>query len=262
MNEGEVVQVYQRFRIDANIVDGPYFMNEVVQKQGDSTVTGIVYGFYEDDNFKYLDVAVTGGTWTVLDYVVGATNTTTAQINAIEDRIQITDLMGEFTDNIPFKGYDSGETAIPTGFLKAQAAVTDNSGGKLTVDTETLIGTFETTATIYPEQSKLFIDVTRYEGLDVLIGYRISSAGHTRIGITIQNNKNVFVVGNKLNKITNGIIDANNFGYITEIDLDNNILYYILASGSITNGDQVGDFGVAPDPVSYTHLTLPTILLV
>ena len=151
INEGEIVQVYQRFRIDSNIVDGPYFMNEVVQKQGDSTVTGVVYGFYEDDNFKYLDVAVTGGTFAVLDYVVGATNTTTAQINAIEDRIQITDLEGEFTNNIPFKGYDTGETAIPTGFLKAQAAVTDNTGGKLTVDTETLIGTFETSAVIYPE---------------------------------------------------------------------------------------------------------------
>ena len=250
MNEGEIVQVYQRFRIDANIVDGPYFMNEVVQKQGDSTVTGVVYAFYEDENFKYLDVAVTGGTWTVLDYVVGATNSTTAQINAIEDRIQITGLQGEFVNNIPFKGYDTGETAIPTGFLKSQAAVLDNSGGKLTVDTESLIGNFETSAVIYPEQSKLFMDVARYEGLDVLIGYRISSAGHTRIGITIQNNKNVFVVGNKLNKITNGIIDINNYGYITEVDLDNNILYYILAAGNITNGDQVGDFGVAPDPLN------------
>ena len=34
-------------------------MNEVVEKQGDNTVTGVVYGFFEDDNFKYLDVAVT-----------------------------------------------------------------------------------------------------------------------------------------------------------------------------------------------------------
>ena len=250
MNEGEVVQIYQRFRIDGNIVDGPFFMNEVVEKQGDNTVTGVVYGFFEDDNFKYLDVAVTGGTFSVLDYVVGATNSTTAQINAIEDRIQITDLLGEFTDNIPFKGYDTGETAIPTGFLKAQAAVTDNSGGKLTVDTETLIGTFETTATIFPEQSKLFLDVARYEGLDTLIGYRISSAGHTRIGISIQNNKNVFTVGNRLNKITNGVIDPNNYGIITELDLDNNVIYYILAAGNITNGDQVGDFGPAPDPLN------------
>ncbi|BCU95640.1 MAG: hypothetical protein CM15mV10_0080 [uncultured marine virus] len=250
MNEGEVVQIYQRFRIDGNIVDGPFFMNEVVEKQGDNTVTGVVYGFFEDDNFKYLDVAVTGGTFSVLDYVVGATNTTTAQINAIEDRIQITDLLGEFTDNIPFKGYDTGETAIPTGFLKAQAAVTDNSGGKLTVDTETLMSTFETTATIFPEQSKLFLDVARYDGLDTLIGYRISSAGHTRIGISIQNNKNVFTVGNRLNKITNGVIDPNNYGIITELDLDNNVIYYILAAGNITNGDQVGDFGPAPDPLN------------
>ena len=263
MNEGEVVEVYQRFRIDGDIIDGPFIMNETCQKQGDATVTGRIYGFFEDENFKYLDVAVTGGTFATLDYVVGATNTTTAQINAIEDRIQITDLVGEFGDNIPFKGYNSGATAVPTGFLKAEAAVTDNSGGKLTVDTETLTGTFETTATIYPATSKLYVDVLKYDGLDLNIGHRISSTGHIRIGISIIDNKNVFVVGNKLNKITNGIMDINNYGYITEVDIDNNLVYISLVDGNIQNGDQVGDFGLGTDPVNpQGHANVVTKLVV
>ena len=36
-------------------------MGETVAKQGASGVTGVVYGFYEDANYKYLDVRVTAG---------------------------------------------------------------------------------------------------------------------------------------------------------------------------------------------------------
>ena len=134
-NTGKVVQVYQRFRIDGDITDGPYTMNEVVAKQGNPSVTGVVYGFWSDANYKYLDVRVTAGPWAVADNIVGATNSTTAQISAIEDRIHIIDLKGDFADNIPFKGYTSGATATPTSFIKSEAAITDNTGGKLTVDT-------------------------------------------------------------------------------------------------------------------------------
>ena len=127
-NSGKVVQVYQRFRIDGDITDGPYTMNETVQKQGNASVTGVVYGFFEDENYKYLDVKVTAGPWAITDNVVGANNSTTAQISAIESRLHVIDLQGTFTDNIPFKGYTSAVTAQPAGsFLQNEAAVTDLS---------------------------------------------------------------------------------------------------------------------------------------
>ena len=50
-NSGKVVQVYKRFRIDGDITDGPYTMNETVQKQGDNSITGVVYGFHTDENY-------------------------------------------------------------------------------------------------------------------------------------------------------------------------------------------------------------------
>ena len=143
LNEAKIVQVYKRFRIDGTITDGPFIMGEVVTKQGAPSVTGVVYGFHEDANYKYLDVRVTAGPWAVTDNLVGATNSTTAQISAEEDRLHVIDLKGEFSNDIPFKGYTSGETAQPTGFLKTQKAVTSNVGGTLTVDTETLLGSFE-----------------------------------------------------------------------------------------------------------------------
>ena len=80
-------------------------MNETVSKQGTPSVTGKVYGFFSDENFKYLDVQVTAGPWAISDNVIGATNSTAAQISAIETRVHIIDLKGDFVADVPFKGY-------------------------------------------------------------------------------------------------------------------------------------------------------------
>ena len=49
-------------------------MGEVVAKQGAPSVTGVVYGFFEDANYKYLDVRITAGPWAITDNIVGANN--------------------------------------------------------------------------------------------------------------------------------------------------------------------------------------------
>ena len=260
LNEGQIVQVYQRFRIDGDITDGPYTMGETVAKQGAPSVTGVVYGFFEDANYKYLDVRITAGPWAITDNIVGANNSTTAQISAIENRIHIIDLKGNFIDNIPFKGYTSGFTAQPTGFLKTEAAVTSNAGGTLTVDTETLVGTFEKTSVIYPESSRQYLDVSKYAGLDVQVGQRIASEGHIRLGISVISNLNVFTVGNRLYKVVNGNQDANTYGIITEVDLANNFIYISQVSGTIGNGDLVGDYGVSANfPVGYASVSTKVV---
>ncbi len=258
-NTGKVVQVYQRFRIDGDITDGPYTMNEVVAKQGNPSVTGVVYGFWSDANYKYLDVRVTAGPWAVADNIVGATNSTTAQISAVEDRIHVIDLKGEFADNIPFKGYTSGATATPTSFIKSQAAIIDNTGGKLTVDTESLLGTFETTTVVYPESSRSYLDVVKFSGLDISVGDRIASTGYKRLGISVISGLNVFTEGNRLYKVNSGIQDTNTYAIITEVDIANNFIYIAEYQGTFTNGDIIGDYGVAASfPVGYGSVLTAT----
>ena len=255
-NSGKIVQIYKRFRIDGDITDGPFTMNETVSKQGTPSVTGVVYGFHEDENYKYLDVRVTAGPWAITDTLVGGENSTTAQISAIEDRLHIIDLEGEFSDNIPFKGYTSGETAQPTGFLKNQAAVLDNTGGKLTVDTETLLGTFEKNAVVYPENSREYIDVNQYAGLDISVGDRIASNGYVRFSINIISGLNSFTVGNRLYKVVAGVQQTDVYAIITEVDLDNNYIYAVDYQGELTNNDIVGDYGLNSNfPVGYGTLT-------
>ena len=256
LNEGLVVQVYSRFRIDGDITDGPYTMNEVVAKQGAPSITGVVYGFHEDANFKYLDVRITAGPWAITDNIVGATNSTTAQISAIETRVHIINLKGDFVADIPFKGYTSGATAQPTSFLKAEAAVTDNTGGKLTVDTESLLGTFEKTAVVYPSASRQFITVSKYAGLDIGVGDRIASVGYKRFGINIISGLNNFTVGNRLYKVVSGVQDSATYGIITDVDIANNYVYMVEFQGTFTQGDQIGDYGLAATfPVGYASIS-------
>jgi len=254
-NSGKVVQVYQRFRIDGDITDGPFTMNEVVAKQGNASVTGVVYGYHFDDNYKYLDVKVTAGPWAVTDNVVGATNSTTAQISLIEDRIHIIDVQGEFTNDIPFKGYTSSATASPTGYIKAEASVTDNTGGTLTVDTASLLGSFEATSVVYPSSSRKFIDVSKYAGLDIAVGDRIASGGYKRFGVSVLSGLNSFTQGNRLYKVVSGIQDTQTYGIITEVDIDNGYIYVAEYQGTFTQGDVVGDYGTnASFPIGYASI--------
>ena len=92
-------------------------------------------------------------------------------INVIEDRLHIIDLTGEFIeDNIPFKGYTSTATAQPTSFIDNSAAVITNNTGTLVVDTDSLSGNFDKNAVVYPANSREYLDVDKYDGLDVRVG--------------------------------------------------------------------------------------------
>ncbi|AOO18150.1 structural protein [Cyanophage S-RIM12_Sn_07_0910] len=254
-NEGLIVKVYRRFRIDGDITDGPFTMNETVAKQGAPSITGVVYGFYEDENFKYLDVEVTAGPWAVTDFIVGATNSTTAQISAIEDRIHIIDLKGNFVEDIEFLGYTSGAIAQPTSFLKTEASVTSNSGGLLTVDTESLVGTFEKNSVVYPESSRQYIDVSQVGGLQISVGDRIASDGYIRLGISVISTSNTFIVGNRIYKVVNNLQDNSVYGVITEVDLDNNYIYITMIQGEFQNGDYIGDYGVDIFPQGFATIS-------
>lgn len=139
--------------------------------------------------------------------------------------------------------------------MKTQAAVTDNTGGKLTVDTESLLGTFETTAVVYPESSRQYIVVSKYAGLDIGVGDRIASRGYKRFGINIISNLNNFSVGNRLYKVVSGVQDSATYGIITDVDIANNYVYMIEYQGTFSIGDQIGDYGLAATfPVGYASI--------
>ena len=242
-NESKIAKVYKRFRIDGDITDGPFTMGETVQKQGDSSITGVVYGFHEDENYKYLDVQVTAGTWTIADVIEGQANTTTATLSALEDRLHVIKLQGSWTANVPFLGYTSGATATPTSFIRNESAVLDNTGGKLTVDTPSLLGTFEINSVVYSSSTDLYLEVQRYDGLDVQIGDTVISGGYIRLGVA---NATGFTMGHYIYKLnSSGGRDTSKRAIITGVDTVNNYLYVAPIDGDFVTTDQIGDFGAA-----------------
>ena len=258
-NSAKLVKSFKRFRIDGDITDGPFIMNEVVTKQGAPSVTGVVYGIHTDDNFSYVDVQVTAGPWAVGDALVGATNSTTATIGAEEDRMHIIDLQGTFAANTQFKGFTSTETGVVDTFLNRDAAVLDNQGGKLTVDTETLNGTFESSSVVYAENSRLFLEVSKYAGLDATVGQRVASAGYIRLTVGIISGLNAFTEGNRIHKVVNNQKDTSNYGIITSLDLDNNYIYVSMIEGTFAQGDFVGDYNVVETfPIGYAQVNALT----
>ena len=258
LNEGKVVQVYKRFRIDGDITDGPFTMNETVQKQGVNSITGVVYGFHTDENYKYLDVRVTGGTWAITDTILGSANSTTAQISAIEDRVHVIDVKGGFVNDVPFKGYTSGESAFPTGYLKTQAAITDNTGGSLTVDTASLEEHLKLTLLSILQVLEDTLMLLNSAGLDIKVGDQIASSGHTRFGISIISGYNTFTKGNRLYKVVNAVADPSQYCIITEVDLDNNFIYVSVAQGTFGNGDIVGDYGAVIGEIPNGYASIST----
>ena len=261
VNEAEVVQVYKRFRIDGDITDGPFTMNETIYKQGSPTITGVVYGFYEDSNYKYLDVKITAGPWAVTDIIVGDENSTTAQISAIENRIHIIDLVGDFSEDIQFKGYTSGETALPISFIKNQASVIRNTGGVLNVDTESLLGTFDITSVVYAESSRQYIDVTRFAGFDLNVGNRVASGGNLRLTVSVSPGLSDFTEGNYVYKIVGGIQDLTTSAIITKLDLDNNYIYVAPVNGTLQSTDSIGDYGIGGSfPVGQATISTVTTI--
>ena len=243
LNEAKIVKVFKRLRIEGDITDGPFNVNETIQKQGDATVTGIVYSIHSDANYDYLDVEVTGQPWTILDTMVGSENGTTAQIGNLQDRIQVIDLKGDFSEDIQFEGYTSNAVATPDEFIKIESAVLTNTDGKLVVDTDSLTGLFEVNSVIYPSTSRLYVDVIKYAGsFEVNVGDRITSLGHIVLGITIQNSRNIFTKGGILYKIVNGLRDPSQRAIITDIDLDNNFIYAVVIEGTFGNGVTVAQY--------------------
>ena len=126
----------------------------------------------------------------------------------------------------------------------------------MTVDTETLLGTFEVNSVVYPESSRQYIDVAKFSGLDIAVGDRIASTGYKRFGISIINGLNTFTEGNRIYKVVSRTQDSSTYGIITDVDLDNNYIYVQEYQGSFTQGDTIGDYGVAETfPVGYASIS-------
>lgn len=255
-NSAEVAKSYVRLTV-TDVTDGPFVVNDTTSKQGTPGTTGVLYAFFSDENFTYLDMEITAGTWAVSDVVTTAGGAY-ATIVDIESRLQVIGIRGDFEDGKQFKAYTSDTTGDIVEFIRSEAAVTSNLGGKLTVDTESLIGPFETTSVVYPQTSRIYVDLVQYSGIGLNVGDIVAAGGYIRYGVTVSSTLNTFTKGGTLYGIINGTKDANRRAIIVDVDLDNGFIYAKPYLGTFINGQSFGYYGAADGDVPVGFATIQT----
>ena len=358
-SEATVAKVYKRFKFNGDQVTlgtalADFELGETVQTTGNAANTGTIYALWADENFRYMDVVVTGGTFSLYDGITGGaagtalaggtnlvgsftglTNAgadsnrvqgsytvaaiggngsgatfdvsvddtgaanvvinsggtgysvsevltlqdvnmgngggsditltvdtlTNAGIQESTDRLQIIDLVNGagFSAGYAFKGYTSTYEADTTNFIKNSGAVINNLGGKLTIDTESIQGSFETTSVVYPDATRISLDIINHPGItsSIDVGDNIVATGYQRLGINLTGiyATSDFTVGTFVYQAnSNGSqIFQGAYGYVTGWDDANNFLYVSPIGDSVfQNG-----LNVAQYPVGNTNT--PTI---
>ncbi len=75
-SEATVAKVYKRFKFNGDQVTlgtalADFELGETVQTTGNAANTGTIYALWADENFRYMDVVVTGGTFSLYDGITG-----------------------------------------------------------------------------------------------------------------------------------------------------------------------------------------------
>ena len=132
---------------------------------------------------------------------------TNAGLQTSVDRFQIVDLTNNLDVGYSFQGYTSNATADVVSFIKNEGAVIANTGGKLTIDTESIVGAFEENSIVYPENTRIYLDVQKHPAIlaEIGTGDKVVATGYTRLGITLQSPYNVldFTVGSYVYQANN-----------------------------------------------------------
>ena len=367
-SEATIAKIYQRFKFDPDQVvlgtaSNDFKLGESIQTTGNAANTGTIYGFHEDENFRYMDVIITAGSFAINDSITGALNGTLIQgginlvgsftnltnagadpnrvqgsytvtatggtgnpqatfdvsvddtgaanvtiatggagytigdvltlqdvnlgnggganitlevqtltnagIQEITNRLQVIDLQNTvgFTSGYSFKGYTSGETAITSNFIENSGAVTNNLGGKLTIDTESISGSFETTSVIYPFQTRVFLDMITHPLIPVSldVGDKVVATGYTRLGVSIgsQYADQDFAVGQFVYQANNNLsqIFEGAYGYVTGWDSDNNYLYVSPIGNSVfQNGQFIAQYPIGNTSQPTIYATVSTTI--
>jgi len=256
LNEAQVAKTYVRMRIN-DIEDGPFVVNDDVVAAGNPGITGKIYGFYSDENFNYLDVEVTAGTFNI-NSRIESDEGAEATIVAIEPRLHVIGLQGDFADGVPFKAYTSNVTANVVDFIRCEGAVLSNTGGKLTVDTDSLTGSFETKSVVFPQTSRIYLDLIQYKGLVLNVGDIIVADGYVRFQVAVNNNLSTFQRGGTLYGIVNGTKDTSRRAIIVDLDLNNNYIYAKTYLGQFANGQSFAYYGEVEGDLPVGFATIVT----
>jgi YHYH protein len=205
---GEVETINQRTAVVKNVLkrleivfdndEEQFSAGDSVSKQGATSNNGIVFSHYYDENFNFIDVEMNNGVFSIGDILINDDGYT-ATIADITDKVQFSKLIGEFENNDKLKQFSSNTVFQISQYENVSAPVLDNTGSKLTLDTESYFGDFEVTDVIYSNSSDLYIDTNYALGIAIGLGDLVQTKVIYKIQVTLSASENQFPIGYTIN---------------------------------------------------------------
>ncbi len=240
-NRATVKKLLVRVRVNFSNPIEIFSVGETITRQGFASITGKVYSYSYSENFNYVDIVMTSGQFAVGNILINDDGFV-ATVVSVSNKVQVSDLIGSFANGQKIKGFKSNATSTISNFTNISAPVLDNTGSKLTLDTESYFGNFEVSSVIYSSVSDIYIDVNYYEGTQIGLADIIQTTNIYKLTLTLPSEEtSTFEIGGVINNEsiltqTAVIIDYINDGGTVELyignlseemfDVGDTILYY------------------------------------
>ena len=193
-----VKNVLKRLEITFDNNQELFTAGESVFKQGASSNNGVIFSHYYSENFNFIDVEMTGGLFSIGDILINDDGYT-ATITDILDKVQFSKLVGEFENGDKIKQFSSNTVIELSEWENVSAPILDNTGSKLTLETESYFGNFEVTDVVYSNSSDLYIDTNYALGTAVGLGDLVQTKVIYKLEVSLSTSTFSFPVGYTIN---------------------------------------------------------------
>jgi hypothetical protein len=236
-NRGRVKDIMKRFEISYDEETEVFTLGDELTIPGQTANTCVIESVENGEFVSYIDVKITGGSFAVSNTLINDAGFT-ATIDSIENRIQLINLIGSFDSGQYIKGLYSNASLTSTNFEYNISPVLSNTGGKLTLETESLQGEFIVTRKVYSSISSQYIDVIQEGSTGVDIGDIVQSQSIYKLTISYDSDENTFPIGDTVLNSTNFA----NSSYILGYDILTSSTAYLYVGniqGSVYSNGQI-----------------------
>ena len=161
LNRADVVKTYKYFGLSA-MSEATFINGEVVQVQGATANQGIALQTIKRDelNAGHIRIRSITGTISAGDVIEGVDSGATATVTStIEDRLLINTKLGEFfVGDWLFKDTTSTEAKV-SAYDDKRGVLTGNTGGRITIDVETINSGWQSGDVIYGSKTEKILDL-------------------------------------------------------------------------------------------------------
>lgn len=226
-NRADVKTILKRFRVNFANPTETFSVNQQLTVLGQPTRICKVYSVYYSETINFIDVAIESGPFNTNNVLLNEDNFT-ATIVSIDNRIQLKNIIGTFETGDYIRAPKSNCESVVSSYVRTSSPVFDTTGGKLTLDTESMVDRFHVSNVVYSSVSDIYVDTLGYEGTQVSIGSLVKTTNIYRLSIDLpEEEATKFVVGEKIVNISDNLPQGKEATIIKYEEIGNQKYLYI-----------------------------------